>query len=149
VRPASQSLSGNRARQIAGLYRICRDPRGHAYVRATRITFPGVTKLAVPQRLGTLPVVGLMSGACSLALAGYFWVAFLRAPPSDFGHGFEIGVALLFATFATGALVASVLALTLGPRWPGFSSIASFVGVVCGLAPPGLVIAFVLVETFG
>jgi hypothetical protein len=97
-----------------------------------------------------MPVVGLVMGLASLGLSGYFLVkARSLTPSSEFGGVFEAGVAELFGLFAVGAVLASVVALILRRKWPLLSDGVSAVGVICGVVPAGLVIAFIGLQQFG
>ena len=115
------------------------------------ITIRPMVQRAAAKRAST-PVLGLTLAFTDLALAAYFLVRARRiadADTSGFGGVFEVGVAELFGLFSVGAALASVLAFILRRKWPLLSEHAGVVSVICGLVPPGLVVAFIGLEQFG
>jgi hypothetical protein len=112
---------------------------------------PPVVKRSAAKRPST-PVLGLTLAFTDLSLAAYFFVRARRIFETDtsgFGGWFEVGVAELFGLFSVGAALASGLAFILRRKWSLLSEYAGVVSVICGLVPPGLVVAFIGLEHFG
>ena len=110
-----------------------------------------MVKRFAAQRIST-QALGLMLAIGDLALAAYFLVRARRIFETDttgFGGVFEVGVAKLFALFSVGAALALGLAFSLRRKWPLLSEYAGVISVICGLVPPGLVVAFIGLAHFG
>lgn len=115
------------------------------------ITIRPMVQRAAAKRAST-PVLGLTLAFTDLALAAYFLVRarkIFETDTSGFGGVFEVGVAALFGLFLVGAALASGFAFILRRKWPLLSEYAGVVSVICGLVPPGLVVAFIGLEHFG
>jgi hypothetical protein len=115
------------------------------------ITIRPMVQRVAAKRVST-PVLGLTLAFTDLALAAYFLVRAIRLFGPDttgFGGVFEVGVAELFGLFSIGAALAWGLAFIVRRKQPLLSEHAGVVSVICGLVPPGLVVAFIGLEHFG
>jgi uncharacterized membrane protein YccC len=102
---------------------------------------------AIVRPTGSRPIC-IAFGLVSAGLALHFWILCMQ-PSAGLAAPWYGFVAELFSAFAVGAIACWILAVLIRRRMPALAEAASWTGCVCGLIPPVLIVAFVLVNTFG